>query len=107
MMYNNDAKCLQYAVAISWTLSISTFLVIIFGMYRRTQPNYYETALESAFYQSMTKVGNDFDFENVITLLCTLGCLGNSFSLDNILMPAETRIFYQKVSRAANISSHL
>ena len=25
-------------------------------MYRRSQPNYYETALESAFYQSLSKV---------------------------------------------------
>lgn len=35
---------------------MSIFLAIIIGMYLRTQPDYYESALESAFFQSMTNV---------------------------------------------------
>lgn len=47
---------LQTLIAVGWSISIGTILSIIFGVYSLQQLDYHSTDLESAFYESFSRV---------------------------------------------------
>lgn len=46
----------QTIIAVGWFIAIGTMLSIIFGIYFMQQPDYPATVLESAFYESFSRV---------------------------------------------------
>ncbi|KAG4075102.1 hypothetical protein HA402_013497 [Bradysia odoriphaga] len=49
-------KLPKILIAIGWSIAIGTILAIIFGPYHMHQPDYIATDLESAFYESFSRV---------------------------------------------------